>query len=59
MRKIAPFLQHAKPDSTGQFCVPRNTTPGNENVALGEAGGYRDTTDDEQWIPDDDPPDTA
>ncbi len=60
LRKIASFLEHAKPDSTGQLCVPRDTTPGNENVALGEAGGYRDTGDDEQWIPyEDDPPDEA
>ena len=59
MRKIASFLEHAKPDKDGRRCVPRETTPGNENVALGEAGGYGDTADDEQWIPcdEDDPPD--
>jgi len=60
LRKIASFLEHAKPDSTGRLCVPRDTTPGNENVALGEAGGYRDTGDDEQWVPcEDDPPEAA
>ena len=59
MRKIASFLQHAKPDKNGRRCVPRDTTPDNENVALGEAGGYGDAADDEQWVPcdEDDPPD--
>ena len=60
MRKIASFLEHAKPDKNGKMLVPRTATPGNENVALGEAGGYGGWEDDEQWVPldeDDDPPD--
>lgn len=65
MRKIASFLEHAKPDKNGKMFVPRTATPGNENVALGEAGGYGGWENDEQWTPidededDDDPPDTA
>lgn len=56
LRKIASFLEQAKPDENGRYCVPRDATPGNENVALGEAGGHRDDEDDERWVPCEDDP---
>ena len=61
LRKVASFLEHTKPDKDGRPCVPRDATPGNENVALGAAGGYGDWDDDEQWVPcdEEDPPAAA
>ena len=53
IRKIVSFLQNMEQDDDGRWFVPRKPRPGNDELALGEGGGYQE---DDIWLPDDDSP---
>ncbi len=53
IRKIVSFLENMRQDAQGRWYVPRNPTPGSDELALGEGGGY---DDEDLWVLDEDPP---
>lgn len=53
IRKIVSFIEHMRQDEQGRWYVPRNPTPGTDQLAVGEGGGY---DDEDLWVLDEDSP---